>query len=58
MNPFNARSLKRLRRRRDGAIKNLIGGFEIALGHVTETKVNQDVCVFRIECGGFFQIRG
>ena len=56
MNAFNAVALKRLRRRRNRAINSLVGGLEIALGHVTQAKVNQDVCVFRIERGGFFQI--
>ena len=54
---FNRKRRERLRRYGDRAINSLVGGLEIAQGHVTVSQVNQDAFVFRIERSRFFQIR-
>jgi hypothetical protein len=44
---------ERLRRCGDRSIKRFLGGLEIAQGHVTQSQINQDGCIFRIERGRF-----
>ena len=47
----------RLRRYGDRAVNILVGRLEIAHGHITGSKVNENTCILGIERGRSFQIR-